>query len=213
MDTASLTEETRRALEQVRDSSHLNWYVVTFLGLVLYVYGVEVERKRWDVVCAGLAFILADVFNELVNSAWLHVSGVAPLWAVTGSTYLVLVGWGLEIIFLFLISGIVFVKFLPADRSLRVLGVPNRWFFITLWSVISVVVELLLHAAGIFHWHWAYWNQNFPLLIVIFGYGWFFWITALVYDLRTDRRRVQVVAGMAAVDAVVAVAFGLAGWL
>jgi hypothetical protein len=210
-----MTDATREALALLRDSSHVSWSVVAFLGLVLYVYAVEVERRRWDVVAAGLAFVLFDVFNELVNSATLHISDTAPLWAVTGPTsYLILVGWCIEILFLFAISGIVFVKFLPADRTLRVLGIPNRWFFTVMWSCVSVVVEVLLHRAGIFHWHYSWWGEGWGLIpIVVFGYATFFATAAAVFDMASDRRRFTVVGAMAGVDLALAVAFGFAGWL
>lgn len=208
-----VTDATREALSMLRDPSHLHWYVVTFLGVVMYVYANEVERRRYDVVAAGLAFFLMDVFNELVNTAWLHASGRAPLWAVTGDTaYLILVGWTIEIAFLFLISGVEFVKFLPA-RSVRILGVPNRWVFITWWSCFCVFVEVLLHRAGIFHWSWWYWDEPFLVPIVVLGYGTFFWIAATVFDMKSHRRRFTVVGGMLAVDAVLAVGLGVAGWL
>ena len=210
----AFTGPTREALSQLRDGSMLQWYVVAFLGLVFYVYAVEVERRRWDVVTAGLAFLLMDVFNELVNSAWLHASGTSALWTVTGPTaYQILVGWCIEIVFLFAISGIVFVKFLPADRHLKVLGIPNRWLAIAWWSCLSVVIEVLLERAGIFHWHYGYWGERFPLTIVVFGYATFFAIAAYVFDLDRDRRRWQVVGAMASIDAVLAVVLGLAGWL
>jgi hypothetical protein len=214
VDTANLTDATREALTLLRDPANLKWYVVTFLGIVLYVYANEVERKRWDIVAAGLAFFLMDVFNELVNSAWLHVSGRSALWTVTGDTaYLILIGWTVEIVFLFAISGVEFVKYLPEDRSLKILGIPNRWLFITGWSCFAVFVEVLLHRAGIFHWSYWYWSEQFLLPIVVFGYGTFFAIAAYVFDLDSHRRRFAIVGGMLAVDAVIAVTFGVLGWL
>lgn len=214
MDAANLTEATREALAMLRDASSVHWSVVTFFGLAVYVYSVEIERRRWDIVAAGAAFFLMDVFNELVNSAVLHVTERSALWTITGDTsYLVLVGWNIEIIFLFLISGIVFVKQLPQDRTLMVAGIPNRWLFITAWSCIAVFVEVLLVHAGIFHWEYWFWNEPFLLPIVVFGYGTFFAIAAYVYDRQTDAQRWRIVTGMAAVDLLLAVAFGLAGWL
>ena len=86
----------------------------------MYVYAVEVERRRWDIILAGLAFWLMDWFNELVNSAIFHASDRAPLWTVTGDTsFLILIGLNIEICLLFLISGIVFVKSLPPQRLPR----------------------------------------------------------------------------------------------
>jgi len=208
------TDASRHALAMLRDPSNLHWYVVTFFGIVIYVYAQELERKRFDIVAAGLAFFLMDVFNELVNSAWLHVSGRSALWTIGGDTaYLILVGWSIEIVFLFLISGVAFVKTLPQDRRLRILGMPNRWLLITWWSCVCVFVEVLLHRAGIFHWAWWYWNEPNLLPIVVLGYGTFFWVAARVFDMSSDRRRFTVVGAMLAVDAVLAVTFGLLGWL
>lgn len=77
---------TDDALRMLRDGSHFQWGTVTLLGLAIYVYAVEIERQRWDIVLAGLAFWLMDWFNEIVNSAVLHISGRAAIWTVTGST-------------------------------------------------------------------------------------------------------------------------------
>lgn len=214
MDAANLTDATREALTMLRDPSNLKWYVVTFFGIVLYVYANEVERRRFDIVAAGLAFFLMDVFNELVNSAWLHVSGQSALWTVTGDTaYLILVGWNIEIVFLFLISGVEFVKYLPRDRTLRILGIPNRWVFITWWSCVCVFVEVLLHRAGIFHWNYWYWSEPFLLPVVVLGYGTFFAVAAYVFDMDSHRRRFTVVGAMLGIDATLALTLGLAGWL
>lgn len=214
MDTANLTDATREALAMLRDPGNLKWYTVTFLGIVMYVYANEVERKRWDIVAAGLVFFLVDVFNELVNSAILHVTERSALWTVTGDTsYLILIGWTIEIVFLFLISGVEFVKFLPADKRLRILGIPNRWVFVTFWSCFAVFVEVLLHRAGVLNWEYWFWNEPFLLLVVVFGYGTFFAAAAWVFDMDSHRRRFKVVGAIAAFDAVLAVTFGLLGWL
>jgi len=209
-----MTDASRAALELLRDPGNLSWYVVTFFGIVIYVYANEVERKRWDIVAAGLAFFLTDVFNELVNSAVFHASGRAPLWTVTGDTaYLILVGWSIEIVFLFLISGIEFVKFLPTDKATRILGIPNRWFFITWWSCVCVAVEVCLHRAGIFHWDWSFWSESFLLPIVVLGYGTFFFMAAWVFDMESHRRRFTVVGTILSVDVALAIGLGVAGWL
>lgn len=208
----ALSQYRYRARMDLRDPSHLHWYVVTFLGIVMYVYANEVERRRWDIVAAGLAFFLMDVFNELVNSAWWQLGG-HPLWGISGDTaYKILVGWTIEIAFLFAISGIEFVKFLP-PKGTRILGVPNRVVFVTFWSCFATFVEELLHAAGILTWHWTWWNAWFPLPIVVFGYGTFFAAAAWVFDQPTHRRRVVIVGSIACVDLVLGVVFGMLGWL
>lgn len=211
----AITDFTREAQELLRDGSTFSWSTVTLLGLCMYVYAVEVERRRWDIILAGLAFWLMDWFNELVNSAILGVTDRAALWTVTGDTsFLILIGLTIEISLLFLISGVVFVKSLPPDPRTRILGVPNRVFLALAFSVFAVVVEYFLEWTGYFHWEYWWWNTGFPFPIVIFGYATFFAIAAWVYDMRDDQRRqLRVVGGLAAIDVALAVAFGLAGWL
>jgi hypothetical protein len=166
-------------------------------------------------VIAGLAFWSMDWFNELVNSAIFHVSDRAPLWTVTGDTsYLILIGLNVEISMLFLISGVAFVKTLPADRGLRILGVPNRWLAVFAFSCFCVLVELFLESTGYFTWEYWWWNTPFVPLIVVFGYMTFFAIAAWVFDMGDNRRKqLRVVGTVAAVDVALGVGFGLAGWL
>ena len=211
----AVTDAARQAEHMLRDTHTFQWSTVALLGLVVYVYAVEIERRRFDVVLAGLAFWLMDWFNELANSAIFHASGEAPLWTISGSTsYLILIGLTIEISMLFVVAGVAFVKQLPAERGARVLGLPNRLVLVFAFSCFCVLVEVLLHAAGVFHWHYWWWNVPFVPLIVVFGYMTFFGIAAWVYDMGADRRRQLLVVGaLAAIDGAVAVGLGIAGWL
>jgi hypothetical protein len=212
---ATVPEYVHQAERLLRDGRTFEWSTVALLGLVAYVYSVEVERRRFDIVLAGVAFWLMDWFNELANAAIYHASGEAPLWAVTGDTsYLILIGLTIEITLLFAVAGVVFVKQLPADPRARVLGIPNRPLLVVAFSCLCVLVEVFLHATGYFHWHYWWWNVPFVPLIVIFGYMTFFGIAAWVYDMGADRRRqLRVVGALALVDVAAGVVLGLAGWL
>ena len=140
MDVLAITETAQEALDILRDGDTFQWSTVTLLGLALYVYAVEVERRRWDIAFAGLAFWLADWFNEVVNALILHFSDRAPLWAVTGSTsYLILIGLCIEICFMFAIGGIVYAKSLPPDPAVRILGMPNRLAIGLGFSIVSPI--------------------------------------------------------------------------
>lgn len=211
----AVTEATRAAQAILRDGSQFQWSTLALLGLVTYVYSVEIERRRWDVILAGLAFWLMDWFNEIMNSVILHAGGRSALWTVTGHTsYLILVGLTLEITLLFLMSGVAFVKQLPADRHQRIMGINNRWVWIFASSVFCVIVELFLHSTGFFVWEYWWWNWPCVPLIVVFGYMTFFWVAAWVYDMGTDHaRQARVVGTMAAIDATLLVVFGAIGWL
>ena len=206
---AAVTEFTREAQGILRDGSTFEWSTVVLLAFVFYVYSVEVERRRWDIVLAGLAFWLMDWFNEVANSLVLHFSDRAALWTVTGDTsYLILIGLTIEITFLFAVNGVIFVKFLPPSGS--------RWPYIIGFSALAVLVEVLLHATGYFHWEYWWWDVPWGLpLILIFGYATFYWVAAKVYDMGDDRpRQIRWVTRLAAVDAVAIVLFGpVLGWI
>ncbi len=203
------------AQRHIRDPSQFKWYAVTLLAFVLYAYATEVERGRWDVFAAGLAVWLADWFNEIINALILKASDRAPLWATTGpSAYQFLVGLNVEIMFMFALAGIVYVKLLPKDRAVRILGMPNRLAVALGLSVTSVAVELFLHATGTFHWEYWWWNTPFVPLIIVFGYLWFFLFAAWVYDAPDQGARWRRLGGLAAIDVVLALVFGVGlGWL
>ncbi len=206
---AAVTDFTLEAQELLRDADQFKWYLVTLLVLVMYVYAVEVERRRWDVILAGAAFWLADWINEIANSLVLHFTDRAAVWTTTGDTgYLILIGLTAEISMMFAISGIVYVKTLPDDPKTKLLGLPNRITIAIALSCLAVGVEYLLEGAGVFHWEYWWWNTSFPFTIVLFGYLWFFLIAAYVYDLRDTRKQLQVVGAMATIVAAALVVFG-----
>jgi hypothetical protein len=215
LELATRTDFTLRAERLVRDPHLFKWYAIALLALVVYAYANEVERGRYDIIAAGLALWFADWFNEIVNALVLQATDRAPLWATTGPTaYQFLVGLNVEISFMFALAGIVYAKVLPADRSVRILGMPNRLAVALGLSIVSVAVELFLHAAGVFHWEYWWWNTPFVLLIVIFGYLWFYLYAAWVYDAPTPRKRWTRLGGLAAIDVAMALVFGVGfGWL
>jgi hypothetical protein len=212
---AVVTQFTREAQQLLRAPGHFDWSTVTLLALVVYVYAVEFERSNWNAVLAGIAFWLMDWANEIVNALVLHFDGHAALWTVTGrSSYVILIGLTVEISLFFAINGVIFAKLLPADRSTRILGLPNRWALAIGLSLVSVGVELLLHADGVFHWHYWWWNvASFPV-IVVFGYLTFYVVSFAVYDMPRRVRQLQVVGLLAGIDLTAGLIFGpLLGWI
>jgi hypothetical protein len=212
---ATVPRFTAEAQQMLRAPGLFNWSTVTLLGLTVYVYAVEAERGNWSAVLAGLAFWLMDWANEIVNALVLHFNGNAALWTVTGHTsYLILIGLTIEISLFFAINGIVFTKLLPADREMRILGLPNRWAISIALSLVSVGVELLLHADGVFHWYYWWWNvATFPV-IVVFGYLTFYVVAFTVYDAPRRPTQLRIVGGLAAVNLTAGLVFGpLLGWI
>ncbi len=199
----------------LRAPDRFDWSTVTLLALAVYVYAVEVERANWDAILAGAAFWLMDWANEIANALVLHFNGDAALWTVTGHTsFLILIGLTVEISLFFAINGVIFAKLLPRDRAVRILGLPNRWAISIGLSLVSVGVELLLHADGVFHWHYWWWNvASFPVIVVL-GYLTFYVVAFTVYDMRERSRQLSIVGSLAALDLAAGLVFGpLLGWI
>jgi hypothetical protein len=209
------TDASLRALKILRDGSHFQWYVIPLLALVLYVYATEVERKNWNLVCAGLAFWGMDWFNETWNGLVFHFTQYAPVWGAPGSTaYLILIGLNIEICFMFACAGIVVAKTLPADKHGKILGVPNRWFIAVCGSALCVVVELFLNTVGALTWDYWWWNARAPWLIFLLGYLPFFLVSFWVHDMASLRRQSMTVAGIFALDIGCLIVFaGVLKWI
>ena len=162
------TASALQAAQILRDGSQFQWYLIPFLALVLYVYHVEIERKNWDLVFAGLAFWGMDWFNEIWNALVYHFSNFAPVWGAPGDTaYLILIGLNIEICMMFAIAGIVFGKVLPKDKSMKILGISNRIVFAVMGSAFCVFVECLLNAVNALTWDYAWWGMSAPWLIFL----------------------------------------------
>src|SRR5919197_4268795 len=116
--TAAVTDFTREAQRQLRDTGHFHWSAVALLAFVFYVYAVEVERGRWDIVLAGIALWGMDWLNEVANALVMHFTHRAAVWTTTGSTsYQILIGLTYEISVMFAVAGVIFCKYLPPHRT------------------------------------------------------------------------------------------------
>ncbi|MBI5604327.1 MAG: hypothetical protein HY879_13350 [Deltaproteobacteria bacterium] len=206
MPTASALEASRI----LRDGSLFQWYVIALFALVVYVYAVEIERKNWNLFFAGLAFWGMDWFNEIWNGLVFHFTNQAPVWGAPGKTaYLILIGLNIEICFMFAVAGITFGKMLPADKKLRILGIPNRLFLAVLNSVFCVFVEVLLNGLGALTWDYSWWGTKAPWLIFLIGYLPFFLVSFRVHDMDSVGKKTLTVGGILSVDVAALVVFGV----
>ncbi len=207
-------ESAAQALAILRDGSQFSWYVIPLFAFVVYIYAVEVERRSWNLVFAGLAFWGMDWFNETWNSLVLHLTGFAPVWGAPGDTaFLIMVGLNIEICLMFAVAGITFGKLLPAEKRLRILGMPNRLFIAVVGSAFCVVVEIWLGSIGALTWEYSWWNVGAPWLIFLIGYLPFFLVAFWVHDMRTIRAKALTVGGIYAFDAVAILVLALLGWI
>ena len=210
-----MTPAAAKALSILRDSSQYQWYVIPLFALIVYVYAVEVEKRNWNLVFAGLAFWGMDWFNEIWNGLVFHFTQYAPVWGAPGKTaYLILIGLNIEICFMFAIAGVTFAKMLPPDKKLKILGVPNRLFIAISGSIFCVIVEYLLNGANALTWDYSWWNLGAPWLIFLIGYLPFFLVSFWVFDMESLKRKVTTVGAILGFDLVCLVVFaGILKWI
>jgi hypothetical protein len=210
-----VTEASEQALKILRDQSLFQWYLIPLFAFVVYVYAVEVERRNWSGVFAGLAFYGMDLFNETWNALVLHFTDRSAVWTTPGDTsYLIFVGLTIEISAMFAVAGVTFTKMLPADKSLRILGIPNRWFFAVVNAILCVFVEVLLNRADVLVWEYPWWNFPNIGLIFLLGYLPFMAVSFWVYDMEKIRNKIVTVLVLYAVDLSAIILFaGLLGWM
>ncbi|TAL36693.1 MAG: hypothetical protein EPN93_07660 [Spirochaetes bacterium] len=215
-----MTPSSEQALKGLRDLSTLQWYVIPLLAVVFYIYTLEIknarESKNWDAVFAGLALFGTDFLFETINGWVFALSCYSALWTTPGETALrTTVGWNIEIMFMFSIAGIIWYNTLPFDRSTKVLGIPNRLFWVIAYAIFCVFVECLLNMGGHLVWDWAYYGRSLKGVWPIFFCAYFplFLSPMLVIGLKDDRRKAIAVGAIYAVAAAMnLLAFWVLGW-
>ena len=206
MPTASAVEATRI----LRDASQFEWYIIPLFAFVVYIYSVEIEKKNWSLVFAGLAFWGMDWFNEIWNSLVFHFTDYAPVWGAPAKTaYLILIGLNIEISFMFAVAGIAFSKMLFLDKSVKILIIPNRLFFGFLFAVFCVFVEVLLNKIGALTWDYPWWSASAPTLIILFGYFHFFVVSFWVFDMESVKKKAITTGIIYGVDVLAILVFGV----
>jgi len=203
-------EVTQQALSILRSGDFFQWYVITLLALVIYVYTNEISKKNWKGIAAGLALYAVHWFYEIINALIQHFSGHA-LWTVpAGTAFLLLIGVGIELSFMFAIAGLVLSKLLPADPKLKILGIPNRLLFAVGNAALFSIIEIFLVKTPAFAWVYPWWGA-FPVFITV--YIPFFLAAFYCYDW-TPKKQVAFIGTLFAIDAVSLILFaGLLKWI
>lgn len=205
-----MTESSVQALSILRDTAQFKWYIIPFLLIVIYIYAVEVSQKNWKVVLAGLAFWGMDWFNEIWNALVFHFNQFAPVWGAPKDTaFLILIGLNIEITFMFLIMGVVATKLLPADKKMKIFGIPNRVVFAVVNSIFCVIVEIILNAGGWLTWEYSWWQPTFPFILFLIGYLPFFVVAYIVHDLSTTKKQVIVTGSILLFDLICFLVFSV----
>jgi hypothetical protein len=215
------TPASVRALDGLRDLSTMEWYAIPMLAVVFYIYTTEMKAARrsgnWDAIYAGLTLFGMDFINETWNGWVFHLTQRSALWTAPGPSALrTMVGWNLEIMFMFAISGIVFYHSLSDDPKAKILGLPNRWAIAIGYSVLSVAIEVALNMGGHLVWEYPFWNRSFGGVWLIFLFGYFHFYVAVigVLALKSHRNRIIAVSVMYGLALVAnTMALGVWGWV
>ncbi len=216
-----MTEASRLALEGLRDLSTLKWYVIPLLAVVFYIYAVETKKARasgnWDAVFAALTVFGMDFINETWNGYVFHLTQHSAFWTTPGETALrTMVGWNIEIMFMFAISGFIYYYTLSDKREDKILGLPNRWFWAIGYAAFCTFVEVLLNIGGHLVWEYPWWYRSFAgvWLIFLFGYFHFYVAALIVVGLKSLKSKIVFVSVIYAI-AILAnvVALGFLGWI
>ncbi len=215
-----MTEATIRALNGLRDLTMLKWYVIPMLSFVFYVYTREIKEARqsgnWNAVFAGLTIFGVDFFNETWNGWVMVLSDRSAFWTTPGDTALrTLVGWNIEIMFMFSLMGIIYYHSLSTKPGAKILGISDQWIWALGYAAFAVFIECLLNIGGLLVWEYPFWERTFKgvWLIFLFGYFHFFCFAILVIRLKTIQRKLITIGIIYAVPIVMNIlGLGVFGW-
>ncbi len=215
-----MTPASEAALRGLRDLSTLQWYVIPLLAFVIYIYAFEIRKAResgnWDAVFAGLTLFGTDFLYETFNGWIFHLSRYSALWTTPGETALrTMVGWNIEIMFMFSIAGIIYYNTLSPDRNAKILGMPDRLFWAITYAAFCVFVECLLNAGGHLVWEYRFWRLSPAGVLPIFFCAYFPALLSpmLVINLKDNRGKVTAVCCIFALAVTLnIIALGFLGW-
>jgi hypothetical protein len=215
-----MTEATIQALNGLRDLGMVKWYIIPLLAVVFYIYTKEIKAAKhsgdWNAVLAGATIFGVDFFNETWNGWVLHFTGRSAFWTTPGDTALrTMVGWNIEIMFMFSLVGIIFYHTLTEGRRVKILGLPEMWFWAAAYSAFCVFVECLLNIGGHLVWEYPFWQlslKGIPLIFLI-GYFHFFCAAIWVITRKTVKAKIALVTLFYCVPVLMNIlAFGFFGW-
>jgi hypothetical protein len=208
-----MSDASLAALANLRSADNFSWSIVALFALTLWVYSATIRRGRGGEVLLALTFVLAEAVFELANALVLHFTGRAAVWSTPGETaFLLYVGLPLELVFLFSLLPLALFNFLPADRQVRVFGVPNRIAIPVAFGLLALAVEVTLNAWGAAVWEWWFWQRPWVVLPALTYIGLMLGL-AWLNDHLSTRARVVALVSAASVWAVGHLVFAaLLGW-
>jgi hypothetical protein len=203
-------EATEAALSILRSGEPFQWYVVSLFALLLYAYINEISKKNWRAVAGGLALYMVHWSVEIINALIQHFSGHA-LWTVpTGTSFLILVGVGIEISLMFPVLALAMCKLLPEDPRQKIWGINNRLLLALINAAFVSFLEIFLAKTPAFVWVYPWWGAVTVFLTVYIP---FFVAAFYVYDWEPAAQK-RFLVSLAVVNAAALVLFvGVLGWI
>ena len=180
---------------QVRSTENFNWTFIFILAVVFYVYWSEMHKKNYDMVIAGLALYGVHWLYEIGNAIIAHFAGY-PLWSVSNesTTFILLIGVCWELSMMFSLAGIISLKMLPEDRSVRYFakdgkkGIDCRLAGAISMALLFALFESFLAATSNHSFIWVYkWWGVLPVFITT--YIPFFLAANYVPDMEPAKRK------------------------
>lgn len=157
-----------------------------------------------------------DFINETWNGWVFYLTQRSAFWTTPGKTALrTMMGWNIEIMFMFAVAGIVYYNTLSPRKEEKILGLPNRWFWAVGYSAFCVFIECFLNKGGLLVWEYSFWNRSFTgvWLIFLIGYFHFFVAALIVIGMKSVKNKI-ITVGIIYTIAILMniIAFGFLGW-
>ncbi|PKL16112.1 MAG: hypothetical protein CVV49_17960 [Spirochaetae bacterium HGW-Spirochaetae-5] len=203
-------ELTQQALGILRNPATFQWYFIPLFAFVVYIYFNEISNKNWKGVAAGLSLYMVHWFYEILNALIQHFSGHA-LWTVpSGTSFLLLIGVGVELSLMFSVAGLIFSKILPDDSKMKILGINNRILFAVANAAFFSIFEIFLAKTPAFHWVYPWWGS---LTVFITVYIPFFLAANFAYDW-TPKQQKTFIGSLFAINTFMLIVFaGILKWI
>ena len=202
-------QATQDALDILRSGDLFDLSIIFMIVVVLYIYFNEFNKKNWGTIVAGLSLYTIHWLVEIINSVIQAVSGHA-LWTVpAGTSFLILIGLGIELNLMFAIAGIAQSKLLPEDPkesmfSIGKIAVPKPLAIGIGNALIASIIEIFLIFTRSFVWVYEWWNA---ITVFIFVYIPFFVVSAYSFYWKPKKQKTFLVI-MLIIDLTLAIIFG-----
>lgn len=191
-----MTEASKQMLENLRNTDNLQWYIVPFIVLIIYVYVSEIGKKKYSAVLLGIYSFSSGWILEIVNALVLHFTQRSALWTTPGrSSFVIYAGWNFEIFVLAALGGLIVIKSLPEDRNLKIFGISNRIVMPILWSIFAVAIEITLNFTGMLVWEYKFWSWPNIYFMVIWWSVPYFMLIRMHDKMSMKKKKIYAFTG------------------